>query len=193
MRPARRLTATLAATALATASFIVATTASADAATCSQSYLPLPEPPLHPWRLQPRRHAVHDRLDDLRVRLDRKVRPPTSYTNALKTQGIIDYGYADKSLSSYEEDHDIPLELGGSPRDPRQPVARAVLRHQDRHHQGRRGDQAEERRLQGHHHLVRGPHRHQEQLDHRAQRHRHRLTHPPRGPSPASGVQAFPG
>ena len=46
------------------------------------------------------------------------VRPPTSYTNALKTQGIADYGYADKSLSSYEEDHQIPLELGGSPRDP---------------------------------------------------------------------------
>ncbi len=47
------------------------------------------------------------------------VRPPTSYTNPLKAQGIIDYGYSDTSLSSYEEDHQIPLELGGSPRDPK--------------------------------------------------------------------------
>jgi hypothetical protein len=47
------------------------------------------------------------------------VRPPTSYTNALKTQGIKDYGYSDTSLSSYEEDHFLPLELGGSPRDPK--------------------------------------------------------------------------
>lgn len=44
------------------------------------------------------------------------VRPPTSYTNTLKAQGIIDYGYA--SMSDYEEDHLVPLELGGSPRDP---------------------------------------------------------------------------
>jgi len=47
------------------------------------------------------------------------VRPPTSYTNPLKAQGIIDYGYSDTNMSDYEEDHMIPLELGGSPRDPR--------------------------------------------------------------------------
>jgi hypothetical protein len=47
------------------------------------------------------------------------IRPPTSYTNPLKTQGIKDYGYTDTSLSSYEEDHFLPLEVGGSPRDPR--------------------------------------------------------------------------
>lgn len=46
------------------------------------------------------------------------VRPSTSYTNKLKAQQIVDYGYADKSLSSYEEDHLIPLEIGGSPTDP---------------------------------------------------------------------------
>lgn len=46
------------------------------------------------------------------------VRPPTSYTNRLKVQGIVDYGYADKRLSSYEEDHLIPLAVGGSPRSP---------------------------------------------------------------------------
>jgi hypothetical protein len=48
----------------------------------------------------------------------RTVRPPTSYTNALKRQQIAQYGYVDTSFSSYEEDHLIPLELGGAPRDP---------------------------------------------------------------------------
>ena len=46
------------------------------------------------------------------------VRPPVSYTNKLKLQQIIAYGYADKNLKDYEEDHLISLELGGSPTDP---------------------------------------------------------------------------
>lgn len=46
------------------------------------------------------------------------VRPSTSYTNRLKVQQIILYGYIDTSMSAYEEDHLIPLELGGSPTDP---------------------------------------------------------------------------
>jgi hypothetical protein len=44
------------------------------------------------------------------------VRPPTSYTNKLKVQGIADYGFKDKTLGHYEEDHLIPLAVGGSPR-----------------------------------------------------------------------------
>lgn len=47
------------------------------------------------------------------------VRPPSSYTTGLKRTQIVEYGYADHRLSSYEEDHLIPLELGGAPRDPR--------------------------------------------------------------------------
>ena len=47
------------------------------------------------------------------------VRPPTSYTNKLKAQGITDYGFADTDPSHYEEDHLIPLAVGGSPRSPR--------------------------------------------------------------------------
>jgi hypothetical protein len=47
------------------------------------------------------------------------IRPPTSYTNALKVTQIAQYGYADKTLASYEEDHLISLELGGNPTDPR--------------------------------------------------------------------------
>jgi hypothetical protein len=47
------------------------------------------------------------------------IRPSTSYTNKLKRQQIEEYGYADKRLSSYEEDHLISLQLGGHPTDPR--------------------------------------------------------------------------
>jgi hypothetical protein len=47
------------------------------------------------------------------------IRPPTSYTNALKVQQITEYGYTDKALASYEEDHLISLQLGGNPTDPK--------------------------------------------------------------------------
>jgi hypothetical protein len=47
------------------------------------------------------------------------VRPPTTYTNALKVQQIREYGYTDAKVGDYEEDHFIPLELGGNPTDPR--------------------------------------------------------------------------
>ncbi len=43
----------------------------------------------------------------------KQFRPPVTYTEPLKQQGIIEYGYTDTSLSSYEEDHLISLELGG--------------------------------------------------------------------------------
>ena len=48
------------------------------------------------------------------------VRPPSSYTTDLKRRQLKDYGYyAGHGLRSYEEDHLISLELGGSPRSPR--------------------------------------------------------------------------
>jgi hypothetical protein len=43
----------------------------------------------------------------------RPVRPPERFTEPLKISGIAAYGYADKSTADYEEDHLIPLELGG--------------------------------------------------------------------------------
>lgn len=46
------------------------------------------------------------------------IRPPTSYTNALKTKQLRQYRDPG-SLSDYQEDHLISLELGGSPTDPR--------------------------------------------------------------------------
>ena len=49
------------------------------------------------------------------------VRPPTSYTNKLKYEQLRS-GYAvngDLDMRNYEEDHLIPLAVGGSPKDPR--------------------------------------------------------------------------
>jgi hypothetical protein len=45
------------------------------------------------------------------------VRPPVSYTNALKRRQMRAYGEAGPP-SAYQEDHLISLELGGDPRDP---------------------------------------------------------------------------
>jgi hypothetical protein len=46
------------------------------------------------------------------------VRPPVSYTNALKRTQMREYGETGP-LSAYQEDHLISLELGGNPTDPR--------------------------------------------------------------------------
>ena len=48
----------------------------------------------------------------------RTIRPPTSYTNALKEKQMREYGVGG-SASDYQEDHLISLELGGHPTDPR--------------------------------------------------------------------------
>jgi hypothetical protein len=59
----------------------------------------------------------------------RTIRPPTSYTNELKQKQMGEYGVAG-SLSEYQEDHLISLELGGHPTDARnlwpQPYPRAA-------------------------------------------------------------------
>lgn len=47
------------------------------------------------------------------------IRPSLSYTENLKRQQIAAYGYTDTRLHDYEEDHLIPLELGGNPSDPK--------------------------------------------------------------------------
>jgi len=45
------------------------------------------------------------------------VRPPETYTSALKARQLAVLGYADRNPADYELDHIIPLELGGAPRD----------------------------------------------------------------------------
>jgi len=46
-------------------------------------------------------------------------RPPSSYTNKLKREGFDEYNHADRDMRDFEEDHLIPLEIGGNPTDPR--------------------------------------------------------------------------
>ena len=45
----------------------------------------------------------------------KSIRPPVSYTNKLKIEQIKEYGYKDTNVADYEEDHFIPLEIGGNP------------------------------------------------------------------------------
>jgi hypothetical protein len=49
----------------------------------------------------------------------KSIRPSESYTHELKVRQIREYGYSDDQLRDYEEDHLIPLEVGGNPTDPR--------------------------------------------------------------------------
>src|SRR5581483_2797220 len=46
------------------------------------------------------------------------IRPPESYTEALKRRQMRQYGETGP-LSAYQEDHLISLEIGGNPTDPR--------------------------------------------------------------------------
>ncbi len=47
------------------------------------------------------------------------IRPPSAYTSTLKVAQVLQYGYRDRDPRHYEEDHLVPLEVGGAPRDPR--------------------------------------------------------------------------
>ncbi|MFI9360709.1 hypothetical protein ACIG5E_06565 [Kitasatospora sp. NPDC053057] len=88
-------------------------------ASCSQAHLPLPDPSCTPGAYNP---AVTQATIGRTICVSgwtATVRPPVSYTNALKIQQIAQYGYSDTNPADYEEDHFVPLELGGAPRDPR--------------------------------------------------------------------------
>jgi hypothetical protein len=118
-RPHRFLGAAAALT-LAAAGLITGTfTGTAQAAgTCSQSYLPLPDATCQPGALN---SAVTQSTISSTICVggySSSIRPSTSYTNALKVTQIAQYGYSDTSTADYEEDHLIPLSLGGNPTSP---------------------------------------------------------------------------
>jgi hypothetical protein len=120
MRPIRRFASASCALALAAAGLALttATAHAAPTASCSQSHLPLPDPVCQPGAYNP---DVTQNTITSTICVSgwtSTVRPPTSYTNPLKVQQIAAYGYSDTSTADYEEDHLVPLELGGSPRDP---------------------------------------------------------------------------
>ncbi|MFD5465329.1 hypothetical protein ACFWIQ_21245 [Kitasatospora sp. NPDC127059] len=119
-------TVVLAAAALATAGTAHAAPARTGAArtgtaldiSCSQAYLPLPDSACTPGVTNP--DVTQDTIDSTICvpGYSTSIRPSTSYTNRLKVQQIAQYGYADTSTADYEEDHFIPLSLGGHPTDP---------------------------------------------------------------------------
>jgi hypothetical protein len=59
---------------------------------------------------------IHDTICNPRWST-RSIRPEASYTNRLKKEQIEEYSYSDSRMRDYEEDHFIPLELGGNPTD----------------------------------------------------------------------------
>ncbi|MFC8512137.1 hypothetical protein [Streptomyces sp. NPDC057257] len=116
MRPTRRLTATTTSLALGVAGLVLTTGPAAHAQSCSQAYLPLPDPTCQPGAYNP---DVTQSTIGSTICVSgwtATVRPSTSYTNALKVEQIAEYGYDDTSTSDYEEDHLVPLELGGAPK-----------------------------------------------------------------------------
>ncbi|MFF4957850.1 hypothetical protein [Streptomyces sp. NPDC001222] len=114
-RISRPLVTTLSTLALAAAGLGV-TAGTAHAQSCSQAYLPLPDPACQPGALNP---DVTQSTIGSTICVSgwtATVRPSSSYTTALKKKQIVEYGYSDTSTSDYEEDHFVPLELGGAPR-----------------------------------------------------------------------------
>jgi hypothetical protein len=49
----------------------------------------------------------------------RSIRPPAHYTDELKREQLQEYDDVDTNPRDFEEDHLIPLELGGNPTDPK--------------------------------------------------------------------------
>ena len=80
----------------------------------------LPNPSLTPGAIDPR--VTQANIDQTICRpggYTRSVRPPESYTERLKRAQIRQYGYADRRMGDYEEDHLVELAVGGAPSDPR--------------------------------------------------------------------------
>jgi hypothetical protein len=49
----------------------------------------------------------------------RTVRPPVSYTNAIKRERLLAMGLPLELMADFQLDHTVPLSLGGAPDDPR--------------------------------------------------------------------------
>ena len=78
----------------------------------------LPDPQLTPGAIGGAVTQANIHRTICRYDYTRTVRPPEAYTERLKRRQIREYGYTDHWLRDYEEDHLIPLELGGSPTSP---------------------------------------------------------------------------
>jgi hypothetical protein len=78
----------------------------------------LPDPKITPGALNPKVRQSTIKKTICKSGWTKTIRPPVSYTNALKIQQMVLYEETG-SPAEYEEDHFIPLELGGAPRNPK--------------------------------------------------------------------------
>jgi hypothetical protein len=76
-----------------------------------------PNPKLTPGAVNPAVTQANIKTTVCKSGWTATIRPPSSYTTALKETQIVQYGYSDTRTASYEEDHLISLELGGAPKD----------------------------------------------------------------------------
>ncbi len=78
----------------------------------------LPDPDLTPGAFNPAitQENIHETICSRGW--TRTIRPPAQVTNRLKRAQMRIYGLAGQRMRDYEEDHLIPLELGGAPEDP---------------------------------------------------------------------------
>jgi hypothetical protein len=100
--------------------FTTTTTSSTTTTTTTTTPAPelvLPDSAITPGKLNPSVRQKTIKKTICKSGWTRTVRPPNSYTHALKLQQMILYGETG-SAADYEEDHLIPLELGGAPRNP---------------------------------------------------------------------------
>jgi hypothetical protein len=78
----------------------------------------LPDEQRTPGALNPKVRQSTIKKTICKSRWTTKIRPPVAFTNALKIKQMV--LYEETGLpSEYEEDHFIPLELGGAPRNPK--------------------------------------------------------------------------
>lgn len=65
----------------------------------------------------------------------KSIRPPSSYTTALKIKQLKALGWNDQTLSDYEEDHAVALTDGGNPTDPNNlwPMKYPMAREKDKY------------------------------------------------------------
>ena len=80
---------------------------------------PLPDPRLTPGSIDPSvtQENIHTTVC-IKGYTD-SVRPDKEYTNRLKHEQLRQYRYPDLNHRNYEQDHLIPLNIGGNPSDPK--------------------------------------------------------------------------
>lgn len=78
----------------------------------------LPDPHLTPGAIDPSITQANIQSTVCVKGYTKTVRPPAYVTNKLKREQMFVYGYVDINPTHYEEDHLIPLSIGGNPNSP---------------------------------------------------------------------------